>query len=111
MSRVPSQHVAKVVDALAVAFDDLRKQGYKARQNFMCCQTCGSASLRGKGLGYVFYHNQDMDRLNAGGGTYLAYDGDGMVIVKALLKAGLRVQWNTEENERIYVDMEQEGES
>lgn len=51
------------------AFKELRKRGYLARQNFMCCSNCAGTALadaatklkdKGKDVrGCVFYHHQD----------------------------------------------------
>jgi hypothetical protein len=45
---------------LTKAFAELRKNGYFAKQNFLCCQSCGWAELSEKEAEkVVFYHNQD----------------------------------------------------
>jgi hypothetical protein len=48
--------------SLTKAFNALRKNGYFARQNFMCCQTCEWAAVPEKNESkVVFYHSQDND--------------------------------------------------
>jgi hypothetical protein len=45
---------------LTKAFAELRKNGYFAKQNFLCCQSCGWAALSDEeAKNAVFYHNQD----------------------------------------------------
>ena len=59
------------------AFKELRKRGYFARQNFMCCQTCGWAGVPdNKADKAVFYHAQDKEHLEKTGKLYLAWAGD-----------------------------------
>ena len=43
------------------AFKELRKLGYFARQNFMCCQNCAWATVPMDAKKVVFYHKQDAD--------------------------------------------------
>jgi uncharacterized protein DUF6891 len=52
---------------LATAFADLERSGWVARMNFACCQTCGHVEIgderSGGEHGYVFFHEQDSERL------------------------------------------------
>ncbi len=63
---------------LAAAFADLEQAGFTARMNFACCQNCGHTEIedeRGPGQhSYVFFHQQDSERLADPDATlYLAY--------------------------------------
>jgi hypothetical protein len=103
-------------DRLDRAFEALEQTGIIARQNFSCCQTCGSAEIRdeGEGDGYAYYHMQDTDHAVEGTGLHLAYGPlrsgvDAVVIgkrvVAALEKEGLTVDWNGSVEKRIWVNL------
>lgn len=104
------------------AFADLRKRGWFARMNYLCCQTCGfySAAQAIKArtgdtsdddvtTPILFYHAQDNERAFAGGtrniqGTlYLSHSGDACVAVGVLVSHGLDVQWDGDNGTRIAV--------
>jgi hypothetical protein len=108
---------------LNAAFKAARKAGLLARQNFMCCGTCGSYALGEKiteraaagkpTAGYVFYHAQDTDDLNYGY-VYLKYssaqsdDDDGTREVGKTLRAifeeaGMLVEWDGDPMQTIKV--------
>lgn len=61
------------------AFEELEEAGVVARQDFACCMNCGSSEIFDERddsrdwHGYVFFHQQDTDRLIEGGQLYLAY--------------------------------------
>jgi hypothetical protein len=90
---------------LTIAFKALRRKGYFAKQNFLCCQSCGWAEINE--LGYddkaVFYHVQDYHDYKDGQDFFLAWRGDGNEIVKTLNKYGVQTLWNGEDNKRIKV--------
>lgn len=89
---------------LTAAFKDLRKLGYFARQNFLCCQSCGwSAIPNEKNEKVCFYHAQDADHMKEGGDLYLAWAGDGNEIQDVLEKHGLATEWAGTNNDRIMV--------
>jgi hypothetical protein len=89
---------------LTNAFKDLRKQGYFARQNFWCCQSCGWAAIPdGESDRAVFYHNQDNDSKRKGESFCLAWSGDGNLICEILRKHGIEVEWNGDSGRRIEV--------
>lgn len=89
---------------LSQAFAELRKQGYFAKQNFMCCQSCGWAAMtEEESKQAVFYHSQDAADLRDGDDLYLAWNGDGHKIVSILEDFGLDVVWNEDKNDRIVV--------
>ena len=86
------------------AFKELRKLGYFARQNFMCCQTCGWAEVPDdKANRAVFYHRQDTEHFNRNGELYLAWDGDGNEIIKTFQSVGLTTEWDGSSDTRIKV--------
>jgi hypothetical protein len=86
------------------AFKELRKQGYFARQNWQCCQSCGWAAVpNNKGEKVVFYHNQDKEILNKNGECFLAWSGDGDEIIKILTKHDIKVEWDMDPNTRIKI--------
>jgi hypothetical protein len=89
---------------LSKAFKDLRKHGYFARQNFMCCQNCGwHAVPEGKEDKVVFFHNQDNVEKLKGEPLYLAWSGDGNLICDVLRDNGMDVDWNGDTGTRIRV--------
>lgn len=92
-------------------FRALRKKGIVAKQNFLCCQSCGWAEL-GSQLGdnyegtIVFYHNQDYDSFEGKELTrkiYLAWHGKAEDIIEEFEKEGFKVEWNGSEHERICI--------
>src|SRR5688500_16889972 len=70
-------------DRLDRAFGELEQRGIVARQNFSCCQNCGSTEIWGEvddaldagkaARGHTYYHAQDSQAAAEGGGLYLAY--------------------------------------
>jgi hypothetical protein len=88
---------------LTKAFSDLRKRGYFARQNFMCCQSCGWASVPNEYERAVFYHAQDKESMKKSGEVYLSWAGNGQEIVKVFQDNGFIVDWNGETTTRIKV--------
>jgi hypothetical protein len=88
------------------AFAALRKAGYTAKQNFLCCQSCAWNALSNKEAEKaVFYHQQDADDLKETGIIHLAWSGNGKEIVKILKEHGLDVEWEGSDNKRIVVDL------
>jgi hypothetical protein len=90
---------------LSQAFAQLRRDGYFARQNFMCCQSCGWSEIpetrRDKA---VFYHAQDYrDYKYYREDVYLAWAGDGEFIINTLKNFGLDVDWDGDKGTRIMV--------
>lgn len=89
---------------LSKAFKDLRKHGYFARQNFMCCQSCGWAAVPdGKEDKVVFFHNQDNEEKKDGKPFMLAWAGDGNLICDVLRDNGIVVEWEGTSDRRICV--------
>jgi hypothetical protein len=105
-------------DRLTDAFRALDLAGIVAREDFACCQSCGSSEIgdeAGSGTpswGYVFYHGQDAERAAQGGTLWLAYGSFGKQIggaqvgeevVAALRGEGLEVDWTGDAAQRIQV--------
>ena len=97
-----SLHVKEFKASLTQAFRALRKEGYWARQNWQCCQTCGWANVpQEKGDKAVFYHAQDARHLRDDEPeVWLAWSGDGGKIVD-ILKEFVKVDWDGSANKRI----------
>ncbi|WP_441960102.1 DUF6891 domain-containing protein [Mycolicibacterium houstonense] len=61
------------------AFEELNANGVVARADFSCCGTCASAEIGDERddsrhwRGYIYFHNQDTDRLVEDGSTYIGY--------------------------------------
>lgn len=86
------------------AFRELRKNGYFARQNFWCCQTCAWADIPNeKSKNVVFYHNQDNQDLKQNGECFLSWNGDGKLITKILKNNNIKVDWNGNKSQRIKI--------
>jgi hypothetical protein len=109
-------------DRLDAAFAELDRAGIVARQNFTCCQNCGSHEIgdeikatKEKGItpiGYTFYHMQDTEGAVNGSGLYLAYAGktDAVAvanqIIDALRRHGLEPKWDGNLDTRIFVPID-----
>ena len=90
-----------------LAFRDLRKAGYFAKQNFWCCQNCAWSDIPESTEKVVFYHRQDGDNLKQGS-FWLAWAGNAYQIVNILRFHGLVVVWNESNGNRINVRFENE---
>lgn len=99
----------KIARRIDDAFSALRKQGFFAKANHTCCQSCGLADIPAdKEMAYVFYHMQDAEGLKQDGVCYLAWGGKvgekfGHTICDTIRSAGLEVDWNGSEHTRIAV--------
>lgn len=98
-------------DKVKAAFKALRKIGYIARQNFLCCSGCANAQLanevEAKGgdletAKHVYYHQQCNDAFrdkrddltpDLHGVLFIHWQGDGVEIVRALREQGLDAIW------------------
>lgn len=64
-------------DRLRAAFATLAQEGFAAEMDFACCQNCGHAEIgdarRPGSHSYVFFHQQDSERLVDGEPLYLAF--------------------------------------
>lgn len=103
-------------DRLAEVFERLDVTGVTARMNFACCQRCGIQEIRAEAAegdrGFVFYHQQDADRLVDGSvhlafGAYSRVDEEGIAvgreIVTAVESAGFTAEWDGTIAARILV--------
>lgn len=87
-------------------FDALEAEGYFARQDFMCCQSCACYEIpEDKGSKYVFYHQQDTENAIESNSLHLAWAGNGKEIVRLAEEAGLIVEWEGTEAKRIGVSI------
>lgn len=112
------------------AFAQLRKEGYLAEANYLCCQTCAGYALTEKAVklkkkaigmdiqGCVFWHGQDEENFWEEGVLFLAFgqlnsDQHGKIglptitvgkhVVKVLKQHGLKVAWDGKLRTRIKV--------
>ena len=89
---------------LSKAFAELRKNGYFAKQNFWCCQSCGWAALTDEQAERaVFYNAQDYSDYKRGHDVYLSWAGDGEFISQILTKHNLELEWDGSPSHRIIV--------
>lgn len=88
-------------DKIKKAFSALRKSGYECHMNWKCCQSCGCAAIKNEKK-YVFYHAQDAERMS-NGYVYLSFGGNGHEIARAMERAGLKVEWDGTDDQRIKV--------
>lgn len=103
---------------LSAAFQHLANHKVLVRKHYLCCQSCGVASIneeRTDENGFVFFHAQDTESALYTNHLYLSYDsfGDypamqiGLQIVDAFEKYGLRTCWNQNVSTRIKVHLDQ----
>lgn len=118
-------------DRLTAAFTELNADGIVARENWTCCSTCGHDDLWElmKTMpitpgGYVFFHQQDSERLGedpTDATLYLAYgpgpivtnadEADAVALIAAarvvdvLREHAFAVTWDGDINRRIAVDI------
>lgn len=106
-------------DRLTDAFRALDAAGIVAREDFACCQNCGTGEIGAEVLpdfparGYAFYHYQDAEHAALGGELWIAWgrfeaspDAELGAEIAAVLRAqGLTVDWNGEPGMRIRVPM------
>ncbi len=99
---------------LREAFKALRKKGYLANINYLCCTSCGMSAMSErinkmaqKPPGVMFTHAQDMDNLKDGHDLFIAYSSSndtedateegeikvGEDLFAALQEAGLNPIW------------------
>lgn len=118
----------KVEKALGDLLKRMEYDGFLAKGNHLCCQSCAGAAIyeeakravKEDGLryrGYCFWHGQDQEGLVEAGQLYLAYGGNdeeespwqwtpkqvGEYIVKVLTKHPVAVEWDGDVNTRIFV--------
>jgi hypothetical protein len=109
---------------LAKAFADLRKQGFMARQNCMCCSGCACSKIwtdiqkkPGKYIGAVYYHSQDAARLKESGEVCIGFgpvDTDaeewawllaGHAAQSTFKRYGLAVEWDGTVKQKLTVKL------
>lgn len=98
-------------DRIKAAFAALRKQGFFARMNFWCCQSCAWADVPEGKPNVAFYHKQDAEAFDRwgnispkrGGVLHIAHAGNSQIIVDALRATGLAVTWDGTDATRIEV--------
>jgi len=113
---------------LLEVFKELRKEGFLARANFMCCQSCAgydlaerATKLRDKGKvikGVVYWTRQDEEDLRRHNKVYLAYGPCdtgkygtiglptkkvGEIVCRKLDKYKIPYEWNGDPSVRILV--------
>jgi DNA-binding NarL/FixJ family response regulator len=94
----------KIARRIDDAFAALRDEGFFAKANHTCCQSCGLSEIPAdKEMAYVFYHMQDAENLKDAGVCYLAWGGCGQTICTALRDQHLEVDWDGSEHTRIKV--------
>jgi len=110
----------EIRERLAKAFESLEKDGFIARMDWKCCQTCGWSAIADEVeradypvKGAVFLHSQDADDLLERGRVYLSYgsiNGDeeedrkvGAIVCSSLKENGLDFEWNGDPSKRILV--------
>lgn len=99
--------------AFNVVFKELRKEGFVARQNYWCCQSCAWSALDSDYEGLtddsdiVFYHGQDAEAFDGQHlkerGIYLAWSGNGNKIKEVFERHGFKVEWDGGEHTRIRI--------
>lgn len=99
------------VDAMFKRIEDTH--GVAMRSNFLCCQSCGHASLSNDHMEYGFYHVQDMESAARDGKLYIAFSTEAdddvqtaETIVKAMREEGCTVEWDGTARKRIIVDVD-----
>jgi len=109
---------------LTGAFADLRKQGFMAKQNCMCCSGCACAKIwteiqkkPGKYIGAVYYHKQDTDHLKESGEFCVGFgpmnvDAEDWVWLLAghaakttFERYGLAVEWSGSRDQRLTIKL------
>lgn len=113
-------------EALTTAFKALRKAGFIARQNFLCCGGCACAGIhdlaqkaspakKARLKGGVYYHKQDAEAMHDGRDLYIGYgqlegmpaslttEEVGRAVVAAFKAVGLEASWDGNPMTRIVV--------
>jgi hypothetical protein len=113
-------------DKFRAALHTLEQSGVLVRENYWCCRNCGEKAIdvelnaaadAGEDVrGYVFFHEQDTERIATGAPLYLRYGGvccepgdDGpeltraiaVEIVESLRANGFRPEWSGSPDETI----------
>ena len=93
----------KRYNRLNKAFEDLRKQGYFAEQNFWCCNSCGwSAMTDEQSKKAVFYHEQE-DEYKSSDKLHLSWSGDANEIMRIFNLNNICTLWDGSEDTKIII--------
>lgn len=92
-------------------FKEFRKEGFIARQDYLCCNSCATSALEAdynvdENSSYVFYHGQDADAFENKMLTrtlYLGWQGNGKKLVEIIKAHGFQVDWDGTEERKIGV--------
>lgn len=85
------------------SFRDLRKQGYFAKQNFWCCNSCGwGAMTQEESKKAVFYHEQEASNKSADV-LYLSWSGDANEIMRVFNLNNIFTSWNGDSDTKIII--------
>lgn len=118
----------ELIDRIGTAFDTLRRDGFVAVANFMCCAQCGVNALgrrlerrdrRGRGKhekGIISYCGQSHDRLMRLGQVSintcptpftcsLSVTEIDHALIRALLRADLQIQWDGDDSKKVRVSL------
>jgi hypothetical protein len=88
------------------AFRQLRKNGYFARQNFLCCDSCAWSSMTTEeSQKAVFYHSQGAADLRKTGKVYLSWSGDAVEIINTFERYGIETQWDGIQEKKIQISI------
>lgn len=90
-------------EKLNAAFEELKKIGYFAEQDFWCCNTCALADIPNDVNKFVFYHKQAADELKNCSECHIGWDGDGKEICAVFEKHGITTQWDGDPNRKILI--------
>lgn len=120
--------VPEVRDKMKSVFAELRKRGFIARMNHLCCMNCASTDLGAKAeerelRRIAYWHRQDEEYLQKSGSLYIGYGwaeytGErlsnqkhdeltretGLLIADELKRQGVPYYWDGDPNQRILVN-------
>ena len=97
---------------LRKAFVQLRRNGFFARMNFWCCMSCACAAIPDEATKYVYFHNQNNERLVSSGECYLGWGADssdadfdriGLEIIETLNAHGIDCMWTGNSGRKIMI--------
>ena len=89
---------------LTRAFRALRKKGYFAKQNFLCCNSCGWFGVpNDNAKKVVFYHRQDNERKQRGEKFHVSWAGDAKEIMETFKENCVETSWAGTADKRIEI--------
>lgn len=102
---------------LSSTFLHLHHLGIVSKQNFSCCQSCGTKAIQDYSKdysGYAFFHIQDRCSALVNRMLYISYDsfegnqiGVGRLVAKLLKVYGFEVTWNRSGFQRIRIELDE----